>query len=210
MSSEKKDFDKEAASWDQESRRVKLAQDVADAMLEELHLTTDMDVMDFGCGTGLLTLRLQPLVRSITGVDSSPGMLEVLKGKIQASAFPNVTIHCLALEEGGTIEGRYHAIVSSMTLHHIPDVEDIMRRLYEVTLPGGYLCIADLDLDDGQFHPDPQGVLHNGFDREAMRRVFHQTGYVQVRDRTAAEVVRRARDGQTKRFNIFLMIGQKL
>lgn len=209
MSAEKKDFDKEASSWDQESRRVKLANDVADAMLKELQVTSDMDVMDFGCGTGLLTLRLQPLVRTITGVDSSQGMLDVLQGKIEASALHNVKLRCLALDEGGSLEGSYHVIVSSMTFHHILDLGAILRGLYDATLPGGTLCIADLDLDEGQFHPDPQGVFHDGFDRQAIRKAFSEAGYVGVHDRTAAEVVRTARDGQTRRFTIFLMIGHK-
>ena len=58
--------------------RVKLATDVAGAVSAEVRLAADMDVLDFGCGTGLLALQLQPYVRSITGVDSSQGMLDVL------------------------------------------------------------------------------------------------------------------------------------
>ncbi|MBS1128952.1 MAG: Methyltransferase type 11, partial [Nitrospirae bacterium] len=68
---ERKDFDKEAAQWDANPGRVKLAQDVADAMIREVSPAKGQDALDFGCGTGLVTLKLQPLVRSITGVDSS-------------------------------------------------------------------------------------------------------------------------------------------
>lgn len=77
------DFEKEATVWDVEPRRVKLAQDVAEAIIRELKPTQDLDVLDFGCGTGLVTLRLQPLVRSITGLDSSPAMLAVLRDKVE-------------------------------------------------------------------------------------------------------------------------------
>ena len=34
-----------------------------------------MDALDFGCGTGLVTLKLQPFIHSITGVDGSQGMI---------------------------------------------------------------------------------------------------------------------------------------
>ncbi len=67
MTIEKRDFDKAAPTWDQEPQRVKLASDVARAIAETAHPDRGMDVLDFGCGTGLLTLQLQPLVRSITG-----------------------------------------------------------------------------------------------------------------------------------------------
>ena len=79
MTTEKRDFDQVAASWDQNPARLKLASDVAHAISQQAQLTPDMDVLDFGCGTGLLTLHLQPKVRSITGVDSSEGMLAVLR-----------------------------------------------------------------------------------------------------------------------------------
>jgi predicted TPR repeat methyltransferase len=81
LKDDKRDFDKVAASWDT-PMRVKLATDVAGAVSAEVRLATEMDVLDFGCGTGLLALQLQPYVRSITGVDSSQGMLDVLGSKI--------------------------------------------------------------------------------------------------------------------------------
>ena len=83
ISTKNRNFDHDAANWDQLPRRVKLAQDIAQSMIRELSPTPDMDVLDFGCGTGLLTLALQPFGRSITGVDSSPGLLDVFKTKIK-------------------------------------------------------------------------------------------------------------------------------
>ncbi len=77
MEVEKRDFDKEAAGWDEHPGKVKLANDIAGAIGNHIVLTPNMDVLDFGCGTGLLTFQLQPLIRSITGVDSSQGMLDV-------------------------------------------------------------------------------------------------------------------------------------
>ena len=90
MNTEKRDFDKEAAAWDEVPARVRLANDIVAAISDEIALTSNMDVLDFGCGTGLLTLRLQPVVRSITGVDSSQGMINVLNAKIDKQKLPNV------------------------------------------------------------------------------------------------------------------------
>jgi ubiquinone/menaquinone biosynthesis C-methylase UbiE len=86
----KKDFDKEALSWDLNSGRVRLAADIAAALKKEIRITQDMKVMDYGCGTGLLTLSLQPLVKEITGVDTSQGMLDVLRDKIQKQVISNI------------------------------------------------------------------------------------------------------------------------
>ena len=65
INTKKRNFDQEAASWDQVPRRVKVAQDIAQSIIREISLTLDIDIMDFGCGTGLLTFSLQPFVRSI-------------------------------------------------------------------------------------------------------------------------------------------------
>src|SRR3990172_483810 len=149
---EKRDFDKEAAQWDSNPGRVKLANEVADAIIREAIPTRDMDVLDFGCGTGLVTLRLQPLVRTILGVDSSPGMLGVLEGKVRTQGLKNVKTQIVDFEKGGRVEGRFHLLVSSMTLHHVPDTAGLFKQWRELLLPGGLICCADLDAEDGSFH----------------------------------------------------------
>jgi ubiquinone/menaquinone biosynthesis C-methylase UbiE len=207
MSAERRDFDKGAAAWDENPGRVRLAGEVADAISREVTLNAGMDVLDFGCGTGLITLRLAPLVRSVTGVDSSQGMLDVLAANIARQNLTNVRTLRLDVERGDILPGCYDLIVSSMTLHHIQDIGALLGQFRKVVLPSGRLCLADLDLDSGQFHSDNQGVLHFGFDRTVLRRAFLDAGFEEVHDVTAAEVVKPARDGGMRRFTIFLMTG---
>jgi 2-polyprenyl-3-methyl-5-hydroxy-6-metoxy-1,4-benzoquinol methylase len=207
MSSEKRDFNSGAASWDSRPTRVKLADDVADAIIEQIAITSDMDVLDFGCGTGLLTLRLQPLVGSITGVDSSPGMLEVFNAKIGELQLANVKALLCDLDKGDTIPGRYDLIVSSMTLHHVREIKPLLTLFHSLLNPGGILCLADLDLDNGLFHNDNTGVFHHGFDRNELRNAFLEAGFIDVREATAAEIVKEDRNGETRRFTVLLMTG---
>lgn len=166
MCGAKHDFDKDAASWDDKPGRVKLVKDIANAITREINLTPSMDVLDFGCGTGLLTTQLQPFVRSITGVDSSRGMLDVLKRKIKDQKLKNVQTRYLDIEKDGILEGSYNMIASSMTFHHIRNIRFVLDQFYNILLSAGNLCIADLDVDGGQFHENNDGVFHSGFDRE--------------------------------------------
>lgn len=209
MSVEKRDFDLEAALWDEKPTRVKLAHDIATAIAQQITLNTQMDVLDFGCGTGLLTLQLQPFVRSITGVDNSAGMLGALAQKIIRNHVKNVKTLQVDLEESEALSGSYHLIVSNMTLHHIENVRALLEILYDAIAPSGYLCIADLDSDDGQFHENHTGVFHDGFERTTLCELFSEVGFQNVRAITAAEVVKPAVGGELRRFPIFLMIGQK-
>jgi len=210
MNIEKRNFDKEAASWDENPTRIKLAGDVANTISENIALTSDMDVLDFGCGTGLLTLNLQPKVRSITGVDSSPGMLDVFKAKTAKQNLSNVKALFADLDKGDVLSGSYHVVVSSMTLHHVKEIKPLLARFYKILLPSGFLCIADLEPDDGQFHGgDATGVFHSGFDRVELRQEFIHAGFDEVRDMTAAEVIKPIPGGEMRRFTVFLMVGRK-
>lgn len=187
MSAEKRDFDKEAAKWDENPARSKLADDIVRAISEQIDLTDDMDIMDFGCGTGLLALRLQPIVRSVTGVDSSKGMLDIFNEKIAKQKVDNVSTVLVDLDKGDPLRGNYDLVVSNMTLHHIKEIGPLLAQLYEVIAPGSYLCISDLDLDGGQFHEDNTGVFHFGFDRAALQEDFLKVGFDDVHLRSSAE-----------------------
>jgi ubiquinone/menaquinone biosynthesis C-methylase UbiE len=209
VNTKKRNFDKEATNWDQVPERVKVAQDIARSMIRELTLMPDMDVLDFGCGTGLLTLALQPFVRSITGVDSSRGMLDVFKTKIKEQNLGNVKANYLDLDKGDVLDSSYHLIVSSMTLHHVKEIGSLLKLFHQVLRPSGTICIADLDLDDGQFHSNNDGVFHFGFDRVILHKIFTEAGFDNVQDISAAEVVKPTFNGEVRQFTVFLMIGQK-
>jgi len=206
---EKRDFDKEAAKWDANQGRVKLANEVADAIIREAMPASDMDVLDFGCGTGLVMLRLQPLVRNILGVDSSQGMLGVLEGKIKTQGIANARTLFVDFEKNGRIEGRYHLLTSSMTLHHVPDTARLFKQWHELLLPGGLLCFADLDAEDGSFHGDNTGVFHQGFDRRHLKELLLSAGFHDVRDTTATTMIKDVEGKGKKEFSVFLLLAKK-
>jgi 2-polyprenyl-3-methyl-5-hydroxy-6-metoxy-1,4-benzoquinol methylase len=209
MMTEKRDFNAAAATWDEKPARVKLAGEVAEAIIRRVAPNRQMHAADFGCGTGLVCLRLQPLVASITGIDSSPGMLEILRAKVADGKLHNVHSQLVDVEKGETLAGKFDLITSSMTLHHIREPKTLLRLLSAALLPGGILAIADLEPDDGLFHDDNTGVHHFGFERTAVRAMFAEAGLVDIEDGTATELVKTAPDGTKRAFAVFLVSGRK-
>ncbi len=209
MTTENKDFNAAAASWDEKPERVKLAGEVAEAIIRQVAPSKTMKVADFGCGTGLVSLRLQPLVASITGIDSSPGMLDILKAKITQGKLTNIDTRLIDVEKGEALTGEYDLITSSMTLHHMRDPEALLQQLAAALVPGGILAIADLELDGGLFHDDNTGVFHHGFDRAAVRAMFAEAGFADIRDSRATEITKPAADGSKRTFSVFLVSGRK-
>jgi ubiquinone/menaquinone biosynthesis C-methylase UbiE len=209
MAGEKRNFDQDAALWDDNPGRVKVASDIARTILAEIPLTAAMDVLDFGCGTGLVTLALQPFVRSITGVDSSRGMLDVLNRKVSERGLSNVVTRYLDHGQTAVLSGSYHLVVSSMTFHHIRDVEPLLKQFHSILQPSGILCIADLDEEGGRFHESNDGVFHFGFDRAVLARQLENTGFRNIRVTQAAQIEKPVSGGASQRFTVFLMIGMR-
>ncbi|MBU0621161.1 MAG: class I SAM-dependent methyltransferase [Gammaproteobacteria bacterium] len=200
-----KDFDKDAAQWDASPTKVRMANDVGAAIIREVKLTKDMDVMDFGCGTGLLTLKLQPLVKSITGVDSSQGMLGVLQNKIGQQSLDNVFTRLVDFEHGKHTEGSYDLIVSSMVLHHVPDTQALFKDWAGLLRPGGQVSFADLDAEDGSFHSDNTGVFHFGFERDELKRMLHEAGFGDFRAITATVIDKETKGQGVRQYPVFLV-----
>ncbi len=205
MEQVRRDFESAAARWDENPMRVQIANDVATAIRREVALSPQQDVMDFGCGTGLMGLQLRPYIGSLTGADSSPAMLEVLAGKIRSQGLGNVRTQFVDFERGAHANGQYDLIVSSMVTHHVPDTAALFKEWARLLKPRGQIAFADLDSEDGAFHGDNTGVFHLGFDREHLRKLLLATGFTDVRA-TTATTVRKEIEGQGPRdFPIFLI-----
>ena len=209
MGPEKRDFDHAATHWDEKPERLSLAHDITVELRRMIPLQPDMDVLDFGCGTGLITLELQPLVHSITGVDSSRGMLAMLEAKIATLKLSNVRTRFVDMDAGDTITGRYHLIVSSMTMHHIDRTDQLLSQLAQSCYSGGFISIADLDPDNGMFHSDSTGVYHQGFDRAKLQEELRAAGFEDIQAKTAATVHKNNAKGEMQDFSVFLITGRK-
>ena len=201
-------FARVAAEWDANPGRVALARAVADAIRNAVPLRPDMNAMDFGAGTGLVTLGLLPYVDRLTAVDASGEMLRVLDEKLKALKVGNV--HTMLCEIGKTAlpVAEFDLIVSSMVLHHIPDVPETLHRLRPCLRPGGWIALADLDSEDGTFHSDSTGVYHHGLDREGVCRWLQDAGFTETTAREAHRIVRPSADGQTHEYPVFLVTGR--
>jgi tRNA (cmo5U34)-methyltransferase len=188
-------FDQVAGTWDEDAGRVAMARAVAGAIAEEVPLTPPMHLLDFGCGTGLLSVALRPAVGRLTGADTSAGMLDVFKSKVDALGLSGVTAIHLTDRRSLDAAGPFDAIVSSMALHHVRDVPALLATFRGLLPTGGHLALADLDVEDGSFHPaEITDVHHLGFRREVLRAQLGAAGFESIRDRTAHVHRRRGRE----------------
>jgi tRNA (cmo5U34)-methyltransferase len=202
-------FDEAAPQWDANPTRVALARAVGAAITQALPIQPDWRALDYGAGTGLLTLTIQPHVASVVALDSSKGMLEQLIHKVGAAGIANVQIRQWDIESQPFPETDFDLIISSMTLHHVRDVPLVLGRLAAALKPGGWLAAADLDTEDGTFHGQANDVFHQGFERRQMSAWLTAAGLGQGPLRDAPRVIKPASTGELRDYGVFLAIGQK-
>jgi predicted TPR repeat methyltransferase len=196
-------FDKAAKEWDSGDTRQNIASAVFKTLASRIALLNTMNILDFGAGTGLLSFKIAPMVRSVTGVDLSIGMLEQLEAKNTKSLYVEPLLQDIM---DRPLEQKFNGIVSSMAMHHVADTAGLFQTFYAHLERDGFIAIADLEEEDGTFHAQygNDGVHHFGFNRDSLRSTIEKSGFKNVRFHDAYSVNRE--DGN---YPIFLVTAMK-
>jgi predicted TPR repeat methyltransferase len=195
-------FEAKAQDWDANDRRTRLASAIGASILEHVQLHERMNVLDFGAGTGLISARIAPMVNRIVAVDTSQAMLDKLESKPELQG--KVETVCRDILDA-PLDARFDLIASAMALHHVEDTGRLLERFNEQLNESGMIALADLDKEDGSFHPpDTQGVYHFGFERDSLRTELESHGFEQVEFFTAHTI-----KGEAKDYPVFLVTAKK-
>jgi len=159
-------FDLEALNWDEKPRRVELAKAVSEYVKKDV---IDKSVLDFGCGTGLVSLNFCGLAKDILGVDLSDKMVEIYNQKAK-----KIDCNAKAISEDvNNVNIKFDVIVANMVFHHIKDIQEMLKILSEKLNPNGKLFISDLYLEDGTFHDKGNDdVSHFGFEKKSFESKY--------------------------------------
>ncbi|MRI35464.1 class I SAM-dependent methyltransferase [Endozoicomonas sp. OPT23] len=195
-------FAHKAAGYEQEKRRTDVVTSIAEAILESVPLNQNMHLMDFGSGTGLLLERVATKVGKITAVDISPAMNARLEEK--KPALP-CELELMPVDLAEVIpQARFDGVISSMTLHHVENLPVVLSRLYTVIADKGFLALADLELEDGSFHDEADGVFHKGFDCRKIMKLVSVAGFKDVELKRIHSIPKNGKD-----YPVFLLTARK-
>lgn len=172
-------FKEKARNWDKNSLVVNNAKSIADAICLNIPLHKEMEIMDFGAGTGLLSSCISGYIKKIVAIDSSLAMLEKFKEKSsELDCEIELMQKKLPIDK---IENRFDGIISSMTLHHIEDIKELFNDFYNYLKDDGFIALADLQREDGTFHSDNEGVFHFGFDTKEIESIAKEVGFKDIK-----------------------------
>jgi ubiquinone/menaquinone biosynthesis C-methylase UbiE len=105
-----------------------------------------MDAVDLGCGSGQLTLKLAPQVKSIVAVDISQKMIDLLVDHASRSGVTNLRGVAAPIEQLTFPPATFDLVVSNYALHHLRDRDKaaLVARVHEWLRPGGAFVIGDM------------------------------------------------------------------
>ncbi len=199
-------FDDEAATWDDDPGHEERQVAVAQAIAETLDLNAGMSAVDVGGGTGRLSILLADRVGSAVVTDPSAGMVQVAQERIRAAGLSDRLRAVQADLTINPLDGAYDVVWSSMALHHVQDLDKLLRSVAGLLVDGGRLAIADLDEDpDGAFHADKIDFDgHHGFNRERLTEQLARAGFADVSFVDATTILKGDRE-----FGVFLCTATK-
>ena len=203
-------FNEKAKDWENDPMKVERAFILAIEIKDYLKPDISMTAFELGCGTGLLGYFLKDSFHSITLADSSEEMIKVLEDRIDTEQINN--LHPLLTDfltfDPGINE--YDVILTFMTLHHITDLEPILLKFNKMLRDNSYLCIADLEKEDGTFHENMTNFEgHYGFEKQDLEKLLTRFGFRICMYKTFYQIEKTMNDGRKKVFPLFMLMAQK-
>jgi ubiquinone/menaquinone biosynthesis C-methylase UbiE len=115
------------------------------------YLRPDMQVLEFGSGTGSTALTHAPHVGQITGIDFSPKMTAIARAKAEAAGIANARFDVSTIEAWAAPDASYDLILGMSILHLLEDRARVLAKVRRLLKPGGLFisstaCAADANL----------------------------------------------------------------
>lgn len=125
----------------------------------------DDDVVDVGCGTGLLALEFASRARRVWALDISPGMIEAVAANASAASLHNLVAMRADARSLPLADASVDLVVSCYTLHHLdhPGKLRALREARRVLRPGGRLVVVDMMFEVSLARTDRSIVMRKAF-----------------------------------------------
>lgn len=161
-----------------------------------------LDVADFGCGTGVLTVELARWARRVVAIDRSASALAQASTRAEREGLGNIDFLEADLHRLGLEAGSQDLVVVSQSLHHVSEPADVLAEAARILKPSGRLLILELLPHEERWVKDRLGHLHLGFAPDELASLASSAGFQHV------QVTPFPREG-TVPFRVFLLTGAK-
>lgn len=144
----------EVAGYDARMRQMRDVDGEVELILSLLNLSENSRLLELGSGTGAFTRAAARRCGEVVSVDISPAMLNFSEERARAEGLGNISFQLGSFLSYNYPEERFDAAVTSMALHHLPDVwkEIALENIRAALKPGGDFFLLDAVFDWGDRH----------------------------------------------------------
>lgn len=201
-------FDMVARQWDENPERLDRSGVVADEMRLRLPKHGALRALEYGAGTGVLSLMLHDRFSEIVMMDSSREMVKVMDEKVREAGISHLHPLYGNLEEEPYVNGKFDVIYTLMVMHHVEQTDRVLTRFAEMLNKDGLLFIMDLFEEDGSFHKEDFNG-HLGFDPERLGQKLRSAGFHSFTHHHCYTMRKPIMTGETKEFPLFMLVGRR-
>jgi len=108
----------------------------------------DMEVLEFGCGTGSTAIVHAPFVKHILAIDISSKMIEIAQGIADGKAIQNVTFRCTTIDDFSAADRSFDAVLGLSVLHLLSNKEEVIAKVHKMLKPDGVFVTSTACLGD--------------------------------------------------------------
>ena len=116
------------------------------------YLRPDMEVLEFGAGTGSTAIAHAPYVKHIEAIDVSPKMIEIARGKADANNVENVTFRPSSIDELSAADQSFDAVLGLSILHLLDNKEEVISKVHRMLKPGGTALVVEVRSNEDEGH----------------------------------------------------------
>jgi 2-polyprenyl-6-hydroxyphenyl methylase/3-demethylubiquinone-9 3-methyltransferase len=116
----------------------------ADAPTDAAKPLEGLQLLDIGCGGGLLSEALANLGAAMTAIDPAPGNVEIARAHAEKSGLV-IDYRCESVEELAKAEKKFDAVLAMEVIEHVRDLRGFMKASAFLVRPGGLLFVATLN-----------------------------------------------------------------
>lgn len=170
-------FNRWSNKYDRTLGSIGFHRELLDLVVRSAKVKDSSKVLDIGCGTGLLSLKLlQEYGCSITGIDISEEMLAIFKNKIKELGLDQkINCRLMDIDSLNFKNNTFDLAVSSVVLHHLKDKLKALKKIYKLLKPGGLFVVGEVDMDSTGSHADTKRL-------QRMLRVLEQEWIPALKD----------------------------